>query len=79
MNTLTTPEASARHILSFGKQRGTRLGEGFGWQTLIGPFSVPGWRIDNPDARIAYAVEQGRLKPAGTSFWLLTEEGFAVT
>lgn len=78
MATLPTAEASARHIMkAFVQQNGLRPGDGLGRLSLIGAFSMPGWRMTDIDSGIAYSLEQGWLKPSGNSYWRLTDAGFA--
>jgi hypothetical protein len=78
MATLPTAEASARHILkAFVQHNGLRPGQGLGRMSLIGPFSMPGWRMTDVDTGTTYAVERGWLEPAGDAYGRLTEPGFA--
>lgn len=80
MATLPTAEQATKHILwAFVHQQGKRPGEILGRLTLIGAFSMSGWRASDIDAGIQHAVDHGWLEPTdpSNSYWRLTDPGFA--
>jgi hypothetical protein len=76
MATAPTPEDAARRILAIFSSKDRRAGEVVRMNVFQGAFPVDGWRSDDFDAGLEYAVESGWVEMASGSL-KLTDAGFA--
>ncbi len=73
----TSPESSARYVLSVFNHHKIRSGQGLVRRSFVLPFDEPGWQTSDREIGIEYASRKGWVEPRTGDVLVLTEAGFA--
>ena len=77
MATLPTAEENAGKVLQIFQHFETRPEEGIGLNNIIAIAAQENWRMKDMDEGLQYGIEQGWFEEKGSSFFMLTQEGYA--
>jgi len=77
MAATTSPEDSARYVLSVFNHHKITSGKGLVRRSFVLPFDEPGWETSDREIGIKYASDRGWVEPRTNDILVLTEAGFA--